>query len=62
MGIKQEIGATVVWLRAKLVVLPNVKIEKGSVIGAGGVVSKDIKTLSIAAGVPAKKIGTRGSK
>jgi len=51
-----------VWLGANVIVLPNVKIGKGSVIGAGAVVSKDIKPLTIAAGVPAKKIGTRGSK
>lgn len=48
-----------VWLAANVTVLPNVRIGKGSVIGAGAVVTKDVEPFSIAAGVPAKKIGTR---
>jgi len=49
-----------VWLGAHVTIVPNVKIGRGSVIGAGAVVTKDIEPFSIAVGVPAKKIGTRG--
>jgi len=49
-----------VWIGAHVTVVPNVKIGRGSVIGAGAVVTKDIAPFSIAVGVPAKKIGNRG--
>ena len=49
-----------VWLSAGATVLGGVTIGRGSVIGAGSVVTKDIEPYSIVAGVPAKKIGTRG--
>lgn len=53
-----EIGEDV-WLGALVVVLNGVTIEKGSVIGAGSVVTKDIPEYSIAVGVPAKVIEKR---
>jgi acetyltransferase-like isoleucine patch superfamily enzyme len=40
-------------------VLDGVTIGRGSVIGAGSVVTKDIPPYSIAVGVPAKVIGER---
>ena len=49
-----------VWIGANAIVLEGVNIGKGSVIGAGSVVIKDIPPYSIAAGVPAKVIGKRG--
>lgn len=48
-----------VWLGANVVVTKNVKIGRGSVIGAGSVVTKNIPEYSIAVGVPAKVVGTR---
>ena len=48
-----------VWLGARVTVLKDVTIGKGSVIGAGSVVTKDIPPYSIAVGVPAKVIGKR---
>lgn len=49
-----------VWLGANMIVLGDVTIGKGSVIGAGSVVTKDIPPYSVAVGVPAKVIGKRG--
>lgn len=45
-----------VWLGDNVVVLPNVTIGYGSIIGANSVVSKDIPAYSIAVGSPAKVI------
>jgi acetyltransferase-like isoleucine patch superfamily enzyme len=53
-----EIGEDV-WLGSYAVVLAGVTIGKGSVIGAGAVVTKDIPSYSIAAGIPAEVIGKR---
>ncbi|MBN1064032.1 DapH/DapD/GlmU-related protein [Clostridium botulinum] len=41
------------------IVLPGIKIGKGSKIGAGAVVSKNISEYSVAVGVPAKIISSR---
>ncbi len=48
-----------VWIGANVVVLPNVKIGKGSVIGAGSVVNRDISEYCVAVGVPARVIKSR---
>jgi len=45
-----------VWIGANAVILPDVIIEKGAVIGAGSVVNMDIPAYSLAAGVPARII------
>lgn len=41
------------------IVLPGVRIGKGSIVGAGAVVTKDVPPYSIVAGVPAKVIKYR---
>ena len=48
-----------VWLGANVVVLGGVTIGKGSVIGAGSVVTNNIEEYSVAVGVPAKVIKSR---
>ena len=48
-----------VWIGTKSVILPGVKIEKGAIVGAGSVVTKDVKPYKIVAGNPAKEIGER---
>lgn len=48
------------WLGSGVRVLDGVTIGRGSVIGAGAVVTKDIPAYSVAAGVPAKVIRKRG--
>lgn len=56
------VGITVeddVWFGAKVTILDGVTIGRGSVIGAGAVVTRSIPPYSIAVGVPAKIIGSR---
>lgn len=49
-----------VWIGANVVVLSNVTIGKGAIIGAGSVVTHDIPSYAIAVGNPAKVIKMRG--
>jgi acetyltransferase-like isoleucine patch superfamily enzyme len=48
-----------VWVGAKVVILDGVTIGKGSVIGAGAVVTKSVPSYSVAVGSPAKVIKQR---
>jgi acetyltransferase-like isoleucine patch superfamily enzyme len=48
-----------VWIGARAIILPGVKIGRGSVIGAGSVVTKDVTPYSIFVGNPAKFIKQR---
>jgi len=50
------------WIGSNVIILAGVKIGKGSVIGAGSVVTKDIPPYSVAVGVPAKVIRKRGER
>lgn len=54
-----EIGSDV-WIGSRVIILPGVKIGHGAIVGSGAVVTKDVPEFSIAAGVPARIIGTRG--
>ncbi|MBI4678125.1 MAG: acyltransferase [Elusimicrobia bacterium] len=47
------------WIGANTVVCGGVTIAKGSVIGAGAVVTKDTEPYSINVGVPARKVAER---
>ena len=47
-----------VWLGANVIVLHGVTIGKGSTVGAGAIVTKDIPPYSVAVGVPARVIKT----
>jgi len=48
-----------VFIGPRAIILPGVKINKGAVVGAGAVVTKDVEEYSIVGGVPAKEIGKR---
>jgi acetyltransferase-like isoleucine patch superfamily enzyme len=47
-----------VWIGDKVTILPNVRIGKSSIIGANSVVTKNIPSNCVAAGIPAKVIKT----
>jgi len=44
------------WIGAGAIILPNVTIGRGVVVGAGAVVTKDVPPYTVVAGVPAKEI------
>lgn len=48
-----------VFIGPRAIILPGVTIKKGAIIGAGAVVTKDVGSMAIVGGVPAKQIGTR---
>lgn len=47
------------WLGCGVKILDGIRIGRGSIIGAGAVVTKDIPSYAIAVGVPAKVIARR---
>jgi acetyltransferase-like isoleucine patch superfamily enzyme len=47
------------WIGARAIILPGTTIGKGTVVGAGAVVTHDLPPYSIAAGVPARVINKR---
>ena len=48
-----------VWIGSRVIILPDVRIGRGSVIGAGAVVTKDVEPYTIVGGNPATVIGIR---
>lgn len=57
---KQVIIEDNVWSGARVILLPGVKIGRGSLIGPGLVVSKSIPGYSVAVGNPWKVVKKRG--
>jgi len=56
---KQTVIEDDVWIGARAMILPGIKISKGSIIGAGSIVTKDVAEYSVVAGNPAKFIKSR---
>lgn len=48
-----------VWLGAGVTVLDGVRVGRGSVLGAGAVINKDVPAYSVSVGVPARVIRSR---
>jgi acetyltransferase-like isoleucine patch superfamily enzyme len=48
-----------VWIGLNCTILQGVTVGRGSIIGAGAVVTRDIPPFSIAMGVPARVVGSR---
>lgn len=43
-----------VWIGARAIILPGVKIHKGAIVGAGAVVTRDVAEYTVVCGNPAK--------
>lgn len=50
------------WIGAGVIILPDITIGVGCVVGAGAVVTKDVPPFTIVGGVPAKFIKKMGVK
>lgn len=44
------------WIGAGAVILPNVRIGRGAVVGANSVVTEDVPPLTVVAGLPARQV------
>lgn len=60
-GAAVDIGSHV-FIGPRAIILPGVRIEDGAVVAAGAVVTKDVRSMEVVAGVPAKPISTRKLK
>ena len=49
-----------VWLGAGVIVMRNVRIGRGAVVGAGAVVTRDVEPYTVVGGIPARFIKKRG--
>ncbi|MBN2582110.1 MAG: acyltransferase, partial [Planctomycetes bacterium] len=47
------------WIGYRATLLPGVRVGKGTVVGAGAVVTKDLPPMVVAGGVPAKVLRQR---
>lgn len=48
-----------VWLGRNAIIMPGIRIGKGSIVGAGAIVTKDVPPYCIVGGVPAKVLKKR---
>lgn len=50
------------WIASRVTILPGVTIGRGAVVATGAVVTKDVPSLAIVGGVPARIIGERRNR
>ncbi|MFM1874718.1 MAG: hypothetical protein RL266_455 [Bacteroidota bacterium] len=59
----KEVGQTViqddVWLGLRVIVMPGVEIAKGTIVGAGSVLTKSTEPYGVYGGIPARLIKNR---
>lgn len=48
-----------VFIGPRAIILPGIKINKGAVVAAGSIVTKNVEEFSIVGGIPAHEIGKR---
>jgi len=48
-----------VWIASNVVITKNVRIGRGAVVAAGSVITKDIPSMTVCAGIPAEPISQR---
>ena len=48
-----------VWIGYRAIILPGITIGEGAVVGAGAIVTKDVRPYTIVAGNPAREVGKR---
>lgn len=48
-----------VWIGARAVVMPGVRIATGAIVGAGAVVTRDVDAYTVVGGVPARRLRER---
>ena len=51
-----------VWVAARVILLPGVKIGRGAIVGAGAIVTKDVPEYAVVGGNPAKIIKFRNGQ
>lgn len=51
-----------VWIGANAVIMPGVTVKRGTVVGAGAIVTRDTEEYSVVVGAPAKTIRYRYEK
>lgn len=67
MEKREVISGTIIlkkdcWIGAGAIILPNVTIGEGAIVGAGAVVTKDVAAGTVVAGVPAKVLSYKSEK
>lgn len=48
-----------VWIGQNAILMPGIRVGKGAIVGAGSVVTKDVPSMAVVAGVPARIIKMR---
>ncbi len=48
-----------IWIGGRVIILPGVRVGRGSIIGAGAVVTENVEPFTIVGGNPARVIGRR---